>query len=166
MFHLAITLLSYAFQFFDASLVKKKKKKKPFDLEAALADGSDTQDASGAEKEDLNKDIDFDGFDDLDLDTLGGKKKKKKKKPFNLDELETNLPSGDAGEENAEDGALEGGAGDDGGNMEDDYDFDVDFSKTKKKKKKKKDLDELVAEKLVEDIQTNKENSKWTVCCV
>lgn len=102
----------------------------------------------------------------MDLDTLGGKKKKKKKKPFNLDELETNLPSGDTGEENAEDGAVEGGAGDDGGNMEDDYDFDVDFSKTKKKKKKKKDLDELVAEKLEEDIQTNKENSKGFILCM
>lgn len=94
------------------------------------------------------------------MDTIGGKKKKKKKKIFNVEDKETNLPTGDAGEENADDGGQDGGAGDDGGNMEEDYDFDVDFSKTKKKKKKKKDLDELVAEKLEEDVQTNKENSK------
>lgn len=82
-------------------------------------------------------------------------KKKKKKKPFNLDELEANLPNenDEAPEEINQDGG-----GDDAGNLDDDFDFD--FSKPKKKKKKKKDLDELVSEKLEEDVNANKENGK------
>lgn len=91
---------------------------------------------------------DFD--ENLDLENFG-KKKKKKKKPFNLEELENNLPTGD-GDEKKEDGVNDV-AGDEGGNVENDYDLDLDFSKTKKKKKKKKELDELVAEKTEEQQQ-------------
>lgn len=119
---------------------KKKKKKTTFDFEAALDENI------------IDSGInDFD--DNLDLENIG--KKKKKKKPFNLEDLENTLPT--EIEETTEDGG-----NNEGGNVEDDYDLDVDFSKTKKKKKKKKDLDELVAEKIEEDIQINKENGKCT----
>lgn len=104
-----------------------------------------------AEKEDASKEqdaaIEFD--ENLDLESFG-KKKKKKKKPFNLDELEQNLPT--ETDENRDE-AVNEGAGEEGVNVENDYDLDVDFSKTKKKKKKKKDLDELVAEPLDENQQ-------------
>lgn len=140
---------------------KKRPKKKPFDLDAALADGSaatETGSAAGDEPADQDSNaMDFD--DNLDLESFG-KKKKKKKKPFNLDEIENSLPSGEAGEEAEDAGAVEAGAGEEGDAQMEDFDLDVDFSKTKKKKKKKKDLDELVAEKLEEDIQTNKDNGK------
>lgn len=134
---------------------KKKKKKSPFDLDAAMADNNDAMDQG--ESLDANKEgdggNDFD--DDLDLESFG-KKKKKKKKPFNLDEIENNLPTEDV--DNTEDLGMEQ-IGEEGAG-EGDYDLDVDFSKTKKKKKKKKDLDELVAEKLEEDVQTKKDNGK------
>ncbi|XP_037035461.1 eukaryotic translation initiation factor 2 subunit 2 isoform X2 [Bradysia coprophila] len=133
---------------------KKKKKKKPFDLEEALAE--DTSDQN-AEKEDARKEDGGNNFDDnLDLENFG-KKKKKKKKPFNADELETNLPA-ESEEPSEGGGGSNEGAGEEGGNADDEINLEVDFSKTKKKKKKKKDLDELVAEKLEEEIQTNKEN--------
>lgn len=132
---------------------KKKKKKTPFDLDAALGD-------SNAEKEDATKENDggANEFDEnLDLENFG-KKKKKKKKPFNLDELENNLPSGDG--DDKKDDAINDGAGEDGANIEN-YDLDLDFSKTKKKKKKKKELDELVAEKTAEEQQQiQSENGK------
>lgn len=96
-------------------------------------------DAGGANELDEN----------LDLENFG-KKKKKKKKPFNMDELENNLPSTDGDAINED---VMNVAGDEGGNVENDYDFDLDFMKTKKKKKKKKDLDELVAEKTEEQQQ-------------
>lgn len=98
-------------------------------------------------------------FDEnLDLENFG-KKKKKKKKPFNLDELENNLPSGE--NEDKKEDAVNDAAGDEGGNIENDYDLDLDFSKTKKKKKKKKDLDELVAEKTENQQQeVQSENGK------
>jgi len=140
---------------FDPALVKKKKKKKsPFDLDAALTDPS--ANADDAEKEDSTKENDAGNeFDEnLDLETFG-KKKKKKKKPFNLDDLENSLPV--EVDEKKED-ATNDGVGDDAGNVEDDYDLDVDFSKTKKKKKKKKELDELVAEKTEEGILAQNEN--------
>lgn len=154
---------------------KKKSKKKPFDLDAALADGSESSNAFGAdEKTDDTKDgdggadaMDFD--DNLDLESFG-KKKKKKKKPFNLEDVENALPAGDA-EADADADALlgDGGAGEDGDAAGEEFNLDVDFSKTKKKKKKKKDLDELVAEKLEEDVQANKDNGefvwmRWRCC--
>lgn len=143
----------------NTMLKKKKKKKGAFDLDAALADGNDAGGtADQMEKEDANKETggdfgnDFD--ENLDLESFG-KKKKKKKKQFNLDDIENSLPPVEA--ENVDDVTMER-IGEDGGALDEDYDLDVDFSKTKKKKKKKKDLDELVAEKLEEDIQTKKDN--------
>jgi len=141
---------------FDPALVKKKKKKKsPFDLDAAL---ESTGSAEDVEKEDATKEND--GANDLeenfDLETFG-KKKKKKKKPFNLDELENNLPL--ETEENKEP-VPNDGPGDDAGVIEDDYDLDVDFSKTKKKKKKKKELDELVSENTEENVSAQNENAE------
>lgn len=97
---------------------------------------------------------DFD--ENLDLENFDKKKKKKKKKPFNMDELENNLPSGDGDEK--KDDSINDGVGDEGGNVENDYDLDLDFSKTKKKKKKKKELDELVSEKTEEQQQVLSEN--------
>lgn len=141
---------------FDPSLVKKKKKKKaPFDLDAALADPTDSA-GDNAEKEDTGKENDGgNDFDEnLDLESFG-KKKKKKKKPFNLDELDQNLPA--ENEDKKDEAGIDGNA-EDAGNVEDEYDLDLDFSKTKKKKKKKKELDELVAEKTDESAQAQKEN--------
>lgn len=127
-------------------------------MDAALADPADN-----TEKEDSLKDANDGGNDldeNLDLENFG-KKKKKKKKPFNLDELENNLPSAD-NDEKKDEALLEGGGGgEEGGNIEDDYDLDVDFSKTKKKKKKKKELDELVSEKTEEGGQTQNENGEF-----
>lgn len=142
------------FQLFDSLAKKKNKKKKvPFDLDAEIGEIGDN-----AEKEDASKEQDgANEFDEnLDLESFG-KKKKKKKKPFNLDELEQNLPT--ETDENRDDGINEG-AGEEGANVEDDYDLDVDFSKTKKKKKKKKDLDELVAEPLDEHQQALADHGK------
>lgn len=128
-------------------------------MDEALAEETNDQ---NAEKEDARKEDGGNNFDDnLDLENFG-KKKKKKKKPFNADELENNLPV--ESEEPSEGGGNNEGAGEDGGNADDDFNLtEVDFSKsTKKKKKKKKDLDELVAEKLEEEIQTDKENGECT----
>lgn len=149
-----------SFQLFDSLAKKKiKKKKVPFDLDAEIGETGDN-----AEKEDASKEQDgANEFDEnLDLESFG-KKKKKKKKPFNLDELEQNLPV--ETEENNDEGVNEGVA-EEGANVEEDYDFDVDFSKTKKKKKKKKDLDELVAEPLDENQQALADhgNVKWQYC--
>lgn len=139
-------------QLFDSLAKKKNKKKKvPFDLDAEIGETGDN-----VEKEDASKEQDAaNEFDEnLDLESFG-KKKKKKKKPFNLDELEQNLPT--EIDENRDE-AVNEGAGEEGANVEDDYDLDVDFSKTKKKKKKKKDLDELVAEPLDEIQQALADN--------
>lgn len=131
-------------------MTKKKKKKKPFDLDAAFGDNN----VDNAERDEITREDDSGAneFDEnLDLENFG-KKKKKKKKPFNLDELENNLPSGDG--EEKKDEITNDAVGEDGANIENDYDVDLDFSKTKKKKKKKKELDELVAEK-PEELQLN-----------
>lgn len=136
------------FQLFDSLAKKKTKKKKvPFDLDAEIGESG----GDNVEKGDASKEQDAaNEFDEnLDLESFG-KKKKKKKKPFNLDELEQNLPT--ETDENKDEGVNDG-AGEEGANVEEEFDFDVDFSKTKKKKKKKKDLDELVAEPLDENQQ-------------
>lgn len=110
---------------------------------------------------DAGKENDANELDEnLDLENFG-KKKKKKKKPFNLDELENNLPSTDG--DDKKDDAVNDVAGDEGGNVENDYDFDLDFMKTKKKKKKKKELDELVAEKTEEQQQIQQDNGTLPV---
>uniref|UniRef100_A0A8D8RE90 Eukaryotic translation initiation factor 2 subunit 2 n=1 Tax=Cacopsylla melanoneura TaxID=428564 RepID=A0A8D8RE90_9HEMI len=131
---------------FDASIKKKKKPKKIFDIEAALAEGNDvdspvSHENSNGDKENQEPskgdDMDFD--ETLDLDNFGKKKKKKKiKATINLDELEGTLPDG--GKDIAD-------VGDKGDDLDDSLYVDMDFSKSmKKKKKKKKDLDELMAE--------------------
>lgn len=132
--------------------MKKKKKKTQFDLDAALGE-TDSGEVGDASNLDGANEID-ENFENL------GKKKKKKKKPFNLDDLEQNLPIDK--DEKKEDGVNEG-AGDDGANVEDDYDLDVDFSKTKKKKKKKKELEELVADLAEENQQAIAANGKYII---
>lgn len=147
---------------------KKSTKKKPFDLDAALADGSEGSAGAFAEQPEKSDEPKADGlavdaldFDDnLDLESFG-KKKKKKKKPFNLEDIENSLPAGDAdADAEAEALAAEAGVGEEGEQQGEEYDLDVDFAQAKKKKKKKKDLDELVAEKLVEDAQATKDNGE------
>ncbi|XP_036338065.1 eukaryotic translation initiation factor 2 subunit 2 [Rhagoletis pomonella] len=135
---------------FDPTLLKKKKKKKTFDLDAALGldDGSKKEEPKEEEPLDTGA---ADLEDNLDLESFG-KKKKKKKKPFNLDELEGALPSTKEGEEEGNNAALEEPE-------EDEINLDMDFSMAKKKKKsKKKDLDELFADKGEEDKGEDKEN--------
>jgi len=133
---------------FDPSLLKKKKKKKAFDLDAAL--GLD----DGSKIDELGDELMVDGGtneleDNLDLESFG-KKKKKKKKPFNLDELEGALPAKEGGEDAF--AAQEEPE-------EDEINLDMDFSMAKKKKKsKKKDLDELFADKAEDDKSEDKEN--------
>lgn len=131
---------------------KKKKKKTPFDLDAALGESS----ADTTEKSDAPKPTEA-GEENFDLEYFG-KIKKKKKKPFNLDDLENNLPSVD-GDEKKDEGAIDAAA-EDGANAENDYDIDLDFSKTKKKKKKKKELVDLVAEKTDEQQQNLSDNGR------
>ncbi|XP_013106576.1 eukaryotic translation initiation factor 2 subunit 2 [Stomoxys calcitrans] len=75
---------------FDPTFLKKKKKKKTFDLDAALGldDGSKKEET----KEVTNDETAANEIDDnLDLESFG-KKKKKKKKALNLDDLEGALP--------------------------------------------------------------------------
>lgn len=111
---------------------KKKKSKKPFDLEAL--DDEKPNDDSNVQTEKAIDDLD-------DLGDLLSKKKKKKKKAFNLDDLENALPSGEtesADKQQAEnDLNAENAEG-----MNDDTlalgDGDLDFNLPLKKKKKKK----------------------------
>lgn len=141
--------------------VKKKKKKKNFDLDAALGKGPDDGElmdtSTTLDKENQEPAANNEDFDDgsLDLDSFGKKKKKKKKTTFNLDELDNALPEG-------------GTASNDGFSVElqmgtetiadqEDFDLDMDFSKTKKKKKKKKDLDELVGEEVDRKLESKDE---------
>lgn len=136
---------------FDPSLMKKKKKKKtPFDLDAAMAaeEGGETETPTDpAVTADANSlGVDAGDLDDnLDLENFG-KKRRKKKKPFNLDDLDSALSAVDGGADNEKDG--KDGRGEDGdgigfGDDGLDDDMKIDFS-MKKKKKKKKDLTELM----------------------
>lgn len=150
--------------------VKKKKKKKNFDLDAALGKGPDDgelMDTSTAlDKENQEPSANNEDFEDgsLDLDSFGKKKKKKKKTTFNLDDLDNALPEGGTA---SSDGFTANGevAGDSNFDQED-FDLDMDFSKTKKKKKKKKDLDELVGEevdrKLDSKDEAEDESQTWS----
>ncbi|XP_055843879.1 eukaryotic translation initiation factor 2 subunit 2 [Episyrphus balteatus] len=124
---------------FDITLLKKKKKKKGFDLDAALGiEDSAKKPTEGAVEEEAEEALPNDAEDLLDLDSFG-KKKKKKKKPFNLEELDVALLETES--------------------QETVDDLDMDFSKTTKKKKKKKvELDELVAENKNEEKGDDKEN--------
>ncbi|XP_067644420.1 DNA ligase 1-like isoform X17 [Eurosta solidaginis] len=118
---------------FDPTLLKKKKKKKTFDLDAALGldDGSKKEEAKDESAMDTGV---ADLEDNLDLESFG-KKKKKKKKPFNLVKLEGALPSTKEIEEEGNNAAIE--------EPEDDINLDdlkdnLDLESFGKKKKKKK----------------------------
>lgn len=126
---------------FDTTLLKKKRKKKGFDLDAALGidDSTKKPSAEGAVVEEETEEAQPNESEDiLDLDNFG-KKKKKKKKPFNLEELDVALNETET--------------------QEPEDDLDMDFSMTTKKKKKKKvELDELVAENKADEKGDDKEN--------
>ncbi|CAL1282249.1 unnamed protein product [Larinioides sclopetarius] len=139
---------------FDPLMKKKKKKKKmPFDP-SALEDNSTTNEAGEFQQDDDTENMkdDVDGIEDkedtvLDLDDFSGlKKKKKKKKPFNLEELDSNVPESESKDESL---AL---VADDKDADDIILDDDLDFSLPKKKKKKKKiNIDELESEFAVAD---------------
>ncbi|XP_014101217.2 eukaryotic translation initiation factor 2 subunit 2 [Bactrocera oleae] len=139
---------------FDPTLLKKKKKKKTFVLDAAL--GID----DGSKQEEPKEDAPLDSGaadleDNLNLESFG-KKKKKKKKPFNLDELEGALPSAKEGEDEEINAAV---LEEPEEPEEDDINLDMDFSTARKRKRtKKKDLDELFADKDEEDKSKGNEN--------
>ncbi|GBM21809.1 Eukaryotic translation initiation factor 2 subunit 2 [Araneus ventricosus] len=134
---------------FDPLMKKKKKKKKmPFDP-SALEDNSTTNEAGEFQQDDDTENMkdDVDGVEDkedtvLDLDDFSGlKKKKKKKKPFNLEELDSNVPESEPKDETS---AI---VADDKDADDIILDDDLDFSLPKKKKKKKKiNIDELESE--------------------
>lgn len=148
---------------FDAT--KKKKKKTPFDPEAALA-GADASAPSApsapspaaasapalaSNSVPAALDDSLDGAnDEKDLDLFGKFKKKKKKPFFNTEDLENALPDlkddrppvDDPDQKEEE--------------VEDDLDLDIDFSKMKKKKKKK-NPDDFIAED-EQNKADNKEN--------
>ncbi|XP_045462369.1 eukaryotic translation initiation factor 2 subunit 2 [Harmonia axyridis] len=145
---------------FDPTLKKKKKKKKTtFDIEAALAEGNDTQEVGNGDleaKEDEPKQQKDEDAEDMDLDLDFTKKKKKKKKPFSTEELDAALNdvNNDTSNETAnnEDG------------VDDNFDMDmIDFSKMKKKKKKK-DLEDIMAETDEKDDKENIEDNsnQWS----
>ncbi|XP_065210262.1 eukaryotic translation initiation factor 2 subunit 2 [Planococcus citri] len=141
--------------------VKKKKKKKNFDLDAALGKGPDDGElmdtSTTLDKENQEPAANNEDFDDgsLDLDSFGKKKKKKKKTTFNLDELDNALPEGGTA---SNDGfSVEPQTGTETIADQEDFDLDMDFSKTKKKKKKKKDLDELVGEEVDRKLESKDE---------
>lgn len=118
---------------FDITLLKKKRVKKGFDLDAALGfdDGTKTKPTEGAVKEEAEEAQPNNAEDILDLDNFG-LKKKKSKKPINLEELDVALAE---------------------------TNLDMAFSMTTKKKKKKKvELDDLVAESMAEEKGEDREN--------
>ncbi|CAL4065781.1 unnamed protein product [Meganyctiphanes norvegica] len=140
-------------EIFDPSLMKKKKKKKGFNLDAAMSEGvtevSEPAPENGEAEDRENKE------DTPDMDDIFGKKnKKKKKKAFNFDEMndalpDTSAPMGDNEEANG-----------DAGNEMDDLDMTMDFGVAKKKKKAKKkkhDLEDLINVDMDQDDK-NKEN--------
>uniref|UniRef100_A0A1A9ZG19 Eukaryotic translation initiation factor 2 subunit 2 n=1 Tax=Glossina pallidipes TaxID=7398 RepID=A0A1A9ZG19_GLOPL len=134
---------------FDPTSLRKKKKKKTFDLDAGLA--FDVDDSKKEENiEEPSGEAAANEFDDnLDLESFG-KKKKKKKKPFNLEEIENALPKENIERINEPCAEPE----------DDDINLDMDFSMAKKKKKiRKKEIDELIADKKEEeDKSEDKEN--------
>ncbi|XP_058803665.1 eukaryotic translation initiation factor 2 subunit 2-like isoform X2 [Phymastichus coffea] len=138
---------------FDPKLIKKKKKKSGFDLDAAIAEGSHTTNET-ADNDKENIEVDATPADDdeaLDLENFG--KKKKKKKKFILEELDAVLPDKilEVTESQTEEPQVE------------DLNLTLDFTMgLKKKKKKKKDLDELMSEERKEtEANENEESSQW-----
>lgn len=128
---------------------KKKKKKTTFNLDEAMAEGSESPEAV-QDVEDGAGDLDMD--DNLDLESFG-KKKKKKKKPFSMEELDTALEKDESS--NLEIIDEDGGAGD-----EEEYNLDIDMSTKKKKKKKKMDINELIKEEDNKDAE-DRENGMF-----
>jgi len=115
-------------QMFDPSALKKKKKtKKPFDLDSELSSLTIVPQPQPEKTEEQEPEQDLILDDELNLDSFGGKKKKKKK---GAKEEEAEKVGGDDMEE------------------EEQEDFNMELIGGKKKKKKKggKKLDELVAE--------------------
>lgn len=112
---------------------KKKKPKKPFDLDAADDDKQNDESTDQPQNDKAADDLD-------DLGDLLLKKKKKKKKAFNLDDLENSLPAGET--EPAERQAAENEQQNDAEEGVPDADLvldgDLDFNLPLKKKKKKK----------------------------
>lgn len=106
---------------------KKKKAKKPFDLDALdNADQNQTEEADTNDLDDLN-------------DLLSSKKKKKKKKAFNLDDLESALPASGETEpvekqQTEADQNAEAAQDQDLVINDDDLDFNLPLKKKKKKK--------------------------------
>lgn len=146
---------------FDTSKMKKKKVKKTFDLDAALADGMTGMGGSSSTKAPAqesytanteanddhgNKDDHYDI--NLERDDFSGVKKKKKKKVLNLEEIESALPDIQKPHNDNMDGDADDGNKLDGFT---DQDNNFDFSLPKKKKKKKIMLDDLAGEVPQED---------------
>ncbi|KAL9904983.1 eukaryotic translation initiation factor 2 subunit 2 [Glossina fuscipes] len=134
---------------FDPILLRKKKKKKTFDLDAVLAFDLDDSKKEENIEEPSGEAVANDFDDNLDLENFG-KKKKKKKKPFNLEEIDNALPKENI--ERVSEPAAEP--------EDDDINLDMDFSMAKKKKKiRKKEIDELIADKKEEEDKfEDKEN--------
>lgn len=154
---------------FDPTIKKKSKKKKVFDLEAAIGaaheEGDPMDTSTTPDKENMEPSTNNNDLDDLEFNSSALKKSRKKlKKPtFNFDDLENNLPDASPGAN--ERGIVENGEAHGDSNVEDDFTLDMDFSKTKKKKKKKKDLDELVrddVDKKHELKEEENESSTWS----
>jgi len=124
---------------------KKKKKKTPFDPDAAEKDAEDRVDdgvEEEAEEKSEKKKVafdepdDVDNIEDIDLESFGKKKKKKKKREGGLDGMND----------------LKEGLPDDDKEVEDDLDLES-FGMKKKKKKKPKDLDDLIGDDEKEEGQ-------------
>lgn len=133
--------------------LRKKKKKKTFDLDAVLPfDLDDTKKEENIEEPSGEAAAnDFD--DNLDLESFG-KKKKKKKKPFNLEEIENALPKENIERVNEPSAEPE----------DDDINLDMDFSMAKKKKKiRKKEIDELIADKKEEEDKSEDKENGMTI---
>ena len=134
---------------FDLS-AKKKKKTKKFEFNDGEEDLQNIDD-DRVKNESTEPVEPADDMGDL-TDFSGQKKKKKKKKPFNLDDLESNLPS--EGNDISQKTSPSDDKGDDFQTADavvDDLDFDFSAKKKKKKKKTTFDLPE-------QDDSADKEN--------
>lgn len=130
------------YQIFDPSLKKKKKTKKPFDLNTLETDDGTS---NKAEKETDISTAKEENADFTDLNDFSSikKKKKKKTKAFNFDEMEGSLPD-TAAEKTSDDskdvaGEMRNEELNESHVVDDTFgDDDLDFNLPKKKKKKKK----------------------------
>lgn len=138
---------------FDPNMKKKKKARKPFDM-SLLEVNDESNDGQNVSIDNKDNDMieDNESLNDLN-DFSGLKKKKKKKKVFNLEDLDTALPSDKDLNENGKSLSpqeVESFAEVDGdfGN-EDDLDFDF----TKKKKKRKKVNFDGIGNEATEEVE-------------